>query len=316
MRVFLLTSLKCSNPFGSKLPCTDYIEEETAVTVGNFDGFHKGHIHLIKSLSEEAKRRGLKTLLLTFFPHPLKVLSPGIRFCELSDIYEKILIAQDLDIDYFVFIKFTKRFSLITAKDFLKEIIYKRLKCKYLLVGYDWRFGYGREGEIELAKEMGSRLGFEVGYVEPYRENGKIVSSTLVRRLLKEARLSEVEFFLGRRYWIERKVVRGAGLGSKLGFPTANIKNTRNLCLKRGVYAVRVNRTYMGLANYGTKPTISDKGEDILEVHVLDAKEDFLGKRIRIEFIDFIREERKFGSISELKSRIKEDINIVKGMYR
>ncbi len=316
MEVYLFTSLRCSNLLGSHLPCVDTIPEETAVTVGNFDGFHKGHIHLVKKLSEEAKVRGLKTLLLTFFPHPLKILAPGLHFCEISDIYEKILIAGDLNIDYFVFIKFTKKFSLITAKDFLEEIIYKKLGCRFLLVGYDWRFGYGREGEIELAREVGNKVGFEVGYIEPYRENGKIVSSTLIRRLLKEGRLSDAEFFLGRKYWIERKVIKGEGRGKKMGFPTANIKNTKNLCLRRGVYAVRVNDKCTGVANYGLRPTFYRNSEDILEVHVLEKDESFLGKRMKIEFLEFLREEKCFTSISELKKQIEKDINIVIKRYK
>ncbi len=316
MEVFLLTSLKCSNPLGSNLPCVDKIEEKTAITVGNFDGFHKGHIYLVERLINEAKRRNLKTLLLTFFPHPLKVLAPGINFCELSDIYEKIIIAQNLKVDYFVFIKFTRRFSLISARDFLEEIIFNKLNCRYLLVGHDWRFGYGREGEIELAREIGVKKGFEVGYVEPYKENGSIVSSTLIRRLLKEGRIKDAEYFLGRTYWIERKVIKGKGRGTQIGFPTANIKNTKNLCLKKGVYAVRINEKYIGVANYGSRPTFEDKDENLLEVHIPGFKGNFLGKRIKIEFLDFVREERKFKSVNELKSQIEKDINIVVSMYK
>ncbi len=314
MEAFLLTSLKCSNPFGSNLPCIEKLSERTAITVGNFDGFHKGHRFLIRKLGEEAKKRNLKTLLLTFFPHPLKVLSPGVRFCEISDIYEKIIMAEETGVDYFVFIKFTKSFSEIRAREFLEKIIYERLGCKYLLVGYDWRFGYGREGEVELAREVGEKMGFEVGYVEPYTENGKIVSSTLIRRLLKEGRLKEAEFFLGRRYWIERKVIRGSGRGKNIGFPTANLKNTSNLCLKEGVYAVRVNGTHIGVANYGYRPTFGDETK-VLEIHLINFEGDLRGKRLRVEFLDFIREERKFSDVKELKKQIEEDIKLVKNRY-
>ncbi len=314
METFLLTSLKCSNPFGSKLPCIERLSESTAITVGNFDGFHKGHRFLVRKLGEEAKKRNLKTLLLTFFPHPLKVLSPGVRFCEISDIYEKIVMAGETGVDYFVFIKFTKSFSKIRAREFLEKIIYEKLGCKYLLVGYDWRFGYGREGEVELAREVGEKMGFEVGYVEPYTENGKIVSSTLIRRLLKEGRLKEAEFFLGRRYWIERKVIRGSGRGKNIGFPTANLKNTSNLCLKEGVYAVRINGTHIGVANYGYRPTFGEKTR-ILEVHLINFEGELKGRRLRVEFLDFIREEKKFSDVKELKKQIEEDIKLVKNRY-
>jgi riboflavin kinase/FMN adenylyltransferase len=189
----------------------------------------------------------------------------------------------------------------------LEEIIYRRLRCRYLLVGYDWRFGYRREGEIELAKEVGERLGFEVELANPFKKNGHIVSSTLVRRLLSEGRLREAEEFLGRRYWIRRKVIRGDGRGSKIGFPTANLKDTEDLCLKEGVYAVIVEEKMPAVANYGYRPTF-DGRKKVLEVHIPNFSSELKGKRIKVEFVEFIREERKFNSLEELKSQIEKDI--------
>jgi len=151
--------------------------------------------------------------------------------------------------------------------------------------------------------------------VEPYTENGKIISSTLIRRLLKEGRLKEAEFFLGRKYWIERKVISGSGRGKKIGFPTANLKNTTNLCLKEGVYAVRIDGTHIGVANYGYRPTFGNETK-VLEVHLIDFEVNIKGKRLRVEFLDFIREERKFSGVEELKKQIEEDIRLVKNRYK
>ncbi len=283
------------------------INDRTAVTVGNFDGFHVGHRYLVRNLKRRAKERNLKTLLVTFCPHPLKVLAPKLFLCELSSAEEKVELIREENVDYLCFIRFDEEFSRISARDFLKKILHERLGCKFLLVGYDWRFGYRREGEIELAREIGERVGFEVELAKPYRKNGHIVSSTLVRRLLSEGRLEEAEEFLGRRYWVRRTVVKGKGIGSKIGYPTLNFKDTEDLCLKEGVYVVRVEDRFLGVANFGCRPTFNGK-KRILEVHIIDWSGDLLGARVKVEFLRFLREERKFSSVDDLKKQIERDI--------
>ena len=183
-----------------KVELLERLEENTALIVGNFDGVHIGHKYLIEKLKKEASSRGLKTAVVTFCPHPLKVLAPRLFSCELSSAEEKMELLEDEGIDYLCFIHFDRNFSTMRAKDFLREVLFHRLGCRYLLVGHDWRFGYKREGEIELAREIGKELGFEVELAKPYKKNGHIVSSTLVRRLLSEGRLEEAQEFLGRRY--------------------------------------------------------------------------------------------------------------------
>ena len=283
--------------------------EETAVTVGSFDGYHLGHRYLVSKLKERAKERKLKTLIVTFCPHPLKVLAPKVKLCELTDPEEKKELLGAEGIDYICFIRFDREFSKIPAREFLEDILFKRLGCRFLLVGYDWRFGHRREGEIELAREVGKRLGFEVEPVEPFTLNGHVVSSTLIRRLLSEGRVEEVKDFLGRRYWIKRRVTKGEGRGSKIGFPTANLKGTENLCLKEGVYAVLVEGRYPGVANYGERPTFGG-GKRVLEVHIPGFKGDLKGKTLKVEFLKFLREEKKFPSVEDLKKQIEKDIQL------
>ncbi len=306
MRSFFLklSSKKCPIKFDS----LEKVEDRTAIVVGNFDGFHLGHRHLIRILKKRAKERNLRTTVVTFCPHPLKVLAPRLLLCELSSADEKAELLEREGVDYLCFIRFDKEFSKMGAKEFLEEVLYRRLGCRFLLVGYDWRFGHRREGEIELAREVGERLGFEVELVSPFKRNGHIVSSTLVRRLLSEGRLEEAEEFLGRRYWIRRKVVRGEGRGSKLGFPTANLKDTENLCLRTGVYAVLVNDELPAVANYGLRPTFDGKRK-VLEVHIPGFSGDLRGRSIKVEFLKFLREERKFPSVEELKEQIERDIH-------
>jgi riboflavin kinase/FMN adenylyltransferase len=309
-----VVSLRVNSKCLKDLPCYEGLEEEHAITVGVFDGVHLGHQYLLKKLIESAQRRGLKGCVLSFYPHPSKVLSPGQQPCELTDPLERAERMLRLGIDRAVFINFDREFSRIRAEDFLKHVLFERLRCRYLLVGYDWRFGYKREGEVELAKEMGQRLGFEVETAEPFYKNGHIISSTYIRRLLHSGRLEEASEYLGENYWVKRKVVRGSGRGSSLGYPTANLGPSENLCLKEGVYAVRVNEQFLGVANYGFRPTFDGKTK-VLEVHILDFEGNLRGERLKVEFLSFLREEKKFSSKDELIEQIERDIAIVREKF-
>jgi riboflavin kinase/FMN adenylyltransferase len=309
-----VVSLRVNSKCLKDLPCYEGLEEEYAITVGVFDGVHLGHRYLLKKLIESAQRRGLKSCVLSFYPHPSKVLSPGQQPCELTDPLERAERILRLGIDRVVFINFDREFSRIRAEDFLKHVLFERLRCRYLLVGYDWRFGYRREGEVELAKEIGQRLGFEVETAEPFYKNGHIISSTYIRRLLHSRRLEEASEYLGENYWVKRKVVRGSGRGSSLGYPTANLGPSENLCLKEGVYAVRVNEQFLGVANYGFRPTFDGKTK-VLEVHILDFEGNLRGERLKVEFLSFLREEKKFSSKDELIKQIERDIAIVREKF-
>lgn len=290
-------------------------EKPKVLVVGNFDGVHLGHKHLIETVIKKAQEKDLSPAVLMFEPHPLHVLEKEYAPCLLSSVEERKSYIKAIGIEDIVVIEFTKAFSQMSARDFIEKIVYEKLNTKVLIVGYDWRYGAKREGEFELAKEIGETLGFEVYLSEPYKVNGHIVSSTLIRRLLKEGKLEDVKTYLGRYYDINRKVIRGKSLGTKLGFPTANIDDTKNMCLKEGVYAVRVNGSYLGVANYGKRPTVDNDIENMLEVHILDFSEDITGKYLHIEFLEFLREEKKFNSLQELKSQIKEDVSKAKNLF-
>jgi riboflavin kinase/FMN adenylyltransferase len=290
------------------------LEKPIALAVGNFDGVHLGHQHLLNILILKAKEKNLIPSVLMFDPHPLEVLEKESAPCIISTVEERKEYMYELGIENIFVINFTKEFSNIPARDFIKNYVYEKLNTKLLIVGYDWRYGAKREGEFELAKEMGEKLGFEVIPSEPYKVDGHIVSSTLIRRLLKEANLSDVKKYLGRDYTIKRNVVKGKGLGSKIGFPTANISNTSNMCLKEGVYAVKVGN-YIGVANYGKRPTVENTNQNILEVHIIDFNGDLLDNVLNITFLGFLREEKKFNSIEELKTQIKTDIETAKALF-
>ncbi|RMH80557.1 MAG: bifunctional riboflavin kinase/FAD synthetase [Acidobacteria bacterium] len=308
-------SLKTSlSPCLRGMKCMEALDEDTVITVGVFDGVHLGHEFLIKRVLQKAKPFGLKSLALSFYPHPSKVLSPQQAPCELTNPWERTELLKALGVDMVIFLKFDRAFSKMSAENFLREVLHKRLRCKHLVVGYDWRFGYKREGEIELAKEIGQELGFSVEEINPFRLNGHTVSSTLIRRLLHMGRLEEASLYLGRTYGIKRRVVKGESRGTQLGFPTANLEATENLCLKEGVYAVRVEHNLLGVANYGKRPTFEGR-KKVLEVHLIDFDGDLRGRELYVEFLKFIREERKFSSLEELIAQIKRDISTVRSLF-
>ena len=309
-----LYSLRVDSECVKGLDCVEGVNYDSAITVGNFDGVHVGHQYLVRDLVEKAKLESLKPVVLSFYPHPIKVLSPAQAPCEINNIEERAQILLSHGVHACFFVKFTKDFAHIRADDFIRKVIHEKLRCKLLLVGYDWRFGYKREGEIELAKELGQELGFQVETVKPYKVNGHIVSSTLIRRLLHTGRLEDASMYLGRNYYIFRKVVRGDGRGSKIGFPTANLEGTDNLCLKEGVYAVMVDGVHLGVANYGYRPTFGGK-KKVLEVHIIGKRLDLYGKKIKVEFLNFLREEIKFHSVKELIEQIDKDMSRVLSMY-
>jgi len=286
--------------------------EKTAVAVGNFDGIHLGHIYLLKTLKGEAFKSNLTPLVVTFDPHPAVVLKKGKDFCTLSTAEEKReIIEKQLGLNYEI-LPFTEEFSKTAPEEFIEKTLLERFKAQLILVGYDWHFGRGAKGNANTVYEICKRRGCEVIQLQPYTIGGKIVSSSLVRALLKEALLKPASLFLGRPYWIRRQVVKGKGLGSKLGVPTLNFEEVENLCLPNGVYVVCIDG-HPAVANLGYSPTI--KGQKrTLEVHVL---RDFfeVSDRPKIVFKRYLRPERAFKSVEELLRRIKEDIRHTKETF-
>ncbi len=285
---------------------------DTAITVGNFDGVHLGHVHLVRRLKEEAARRNLKPLVITFDPHPIEVLQPRNRFfCKLSTAGEKVELLRKLGVEVEV-LPFTEEFSKIPPERFLREFLLERFKAKLLVVGYDWHFGKDASGDVSLVREFCLKHRCEFAEVEPYTVGGKVVSSSLVRELLKEKRIKEAALYLGHPYWIRRRVEKGTGKGRELGFPTLNFGNVGRLCLPDGVYVVCIDG-YPAVANLGYAPTL--KGfKRTLEVHVL---RDFfkISDRPRIVFKRFIREEVGFKTVEDLIEQIRKDVDFVRKTY-
>jgi riboflavin kinase/FMN adenylyltransferase len=285
------------------------------VTIGNFDGVHRGHIPIFQRLIQEARQEKRKAVVITFDPHPKKILRPEIRpFYLITTIEEKIDLIEAQGIDAMVIVPFSLEFSKITAEEFIRRILWDKLRIKKIFIGHDYTFGTNREGNESFLKAVGKKLGFEVALINAVRIGGKTVSSTRLRLAILDGDVKTAATLLGRPYNVSGIVVRGKNRGSHLGFPTANIKPDKVLIPARGVYAVMVHfekSQLQGVLNIGFNPTFADD-ELSIEVYLFDFRGDIYGERLNILFIDRIRDEVKFDGPERLIEQIKRDINQAK----
>ena len=288
------------------------------LTIGNFDGVHRGHLALFEKVKARAGAIGGQSAVMTFEPHPIRVMKPGNGPLLITPTRQKIELIGKAGIDVLFCIPFTRDFAAISAEDFVRDILVGRIGVKEIVVGYDYAFGRNREGNIPLLKQMGEKLGFLVHLVEPIHIDHTLVSSTSIRRLVQDGKLPEAKTLLGRDYEVEGVVVSGHQRGGKLlGFPTANLKPEDELLPKTGVYAVTVmidDRAYQGVTNVGYNPTFHDKSLTV-ETHVLDYSGDLVGKNIRINFLSRLRGERSFQDIRELSEQIARDIEDARTVF-
>ncbi len=281
------------------------------VTIGNFDGVHLGHQMLFSEVVGKAYRHSGTSVAVTFDPHPLKVLRPdGIRL--ISTTEQKIELIQLAGIDVLVILPFNRELAATSAGDFVDKILVQVIGVKELVVGYDYAFGKGRQGNIDFLKERGRILGFPVTMVDAHYENGMLVSSTKIRELVTEGRMRDVRRLLGRYYQIRGEVQRGRQRGGReLGFPTANLRISEDdLCPKRGVYVTQVvykGKVYGGVSNIGYNPTFGEN-RLVAETHIFDFDSDIYGHPIKINLLRYLRGEKKFAGIEELAAQIKLDI--------
>jgi riboflavin kinase/FMN adenylyltransferase len=281
------------------------------VTIGNFDGVHWAHQAIFKKVIERAKDLNGTSVVITFEPHPIKVMSPDKARPLITLLEQKGELVINQGIDIFLLIKFTREFAAIPARDFVKDILVDKLGIKEVVVGYDYAFGHRREGNIKLLKEMGQQFNFEVHQVGPVYVGNRLVSSTSIRNLIMDGRVSEAKRLLGRNYQIRGEVIRGRDRGGPLlGYPTANLRLVDELIPKEGVYIVTVDidgKIYQGLTNIGYNPTFKDKTLSV-ETHILDLSADILRKKIKINFLSHLRDEITFASVKELSKQISSDI--------
>jgi riboflavin kinase/FMN adenylyltransferase len=292
----------------------------TVVTVGNFDGVHLGHRVILGRVTARAKELGSQPVALTFDPHPAKVLRPQASLPLLTTPEQKFRLLGEAGMDAVVVLPFTREFAAIPARDFVVRYFVERLKAREVVVGHDYSFGHKREGNIDLLKELGQTLGFTVQVVWAVEVNGAVVSSSLIRAMLKLGKVEEANELLGRPYFVSGQVIAGKGRGAKLlGIPTANILPENDLLPASGIYAVvahRGEKVLPGVANIGTCPTFDGETALSLEVHIFDFAGDLYGEKLGVEFVARLREERRFPSIEALGAQIRSDIEAARQVLR
>ncbi len=288
--------------------------KNAVVTIGNFDGVHKGHQALINEIVKKAAAIDGTAIALTFEPHPIRVLKKNNHPPLITRYDQKVELLSQSGLDVLICIPFTREFASITAKEFIEDILVNRIGMKAIVIGKDYAFGKNREGNIDFLKKYATAFGFEVivpDWIPVSGSQPNRISSTRIRELVMDGAVEEVVDLLGRNYQIRGKVETGRNRGGKLlGFPTANIKLHDELSPKLGVYAVTVEclgKKFKGVANIGYSPTFDDH-KFTVEVHILDFNENIYGQRIRVNFISRLRDEKKFANIEDLSEQIRHDI--------
>ncbi len=290
------------------------------VTIGNFDGVHRGHQAIFREIVKRAKSSNGTSVVTTFEPHPVKIINPGKKLPLLTSLEQKRNLLISREIDILLLLDFTLEFAAMSARSFVKDILVNKLGAQEIVVGYDYVFGNKREGNVKLLKEMGREFGFDVHRVGPVYVNKEVVSSTSIRNLILGGDVSGAKKLLGRNYQIKGEVVKGKNRGgSMLGYPTANIRLSGNrLIPKQGVYVVAVeiqDRILPGLTNIGYNPTFKENSLSI-ETHILDMNEDILKKEIRVNFLSRLRDEMTFSTPQELSKQIKQDIKKARDFFQ
>ncbi len=280
------------------------------VTIGNFDGVHLGHREIFRKLKKSAREIGGVSVVITFDPHPLKVVPSARTVSLINTLDEKITLIEASGIDILLIIKFDPDFAAMPAADFVERILVGKIGLKRLIIGYDYAFGKQREGNIALLKTMGERFSFVVEELLPISDGAITYSSSLIRKMISAGAVADIVRYLGRNFSIAGKVVHGADRGRSLGFPTANIDTDKELIPAEGVYAVKAkiaDKLYDAACNIGFNPTFASSGKTI-EVFVFDFDEDLYGKEIRVYFFERLRDEKRFDSVTELVAAITADV--------
>ncbi|MEZ9196462.1 bifunctional riboflavin kinase/FAD synthetase [Shewanella sp. 10N.286.54.B9] len=287
------------------------------LTIGNFDGVHRGHAEVINRLVDKAKHLDLPAVVMTFEPQPQEFFRGDNAPARLSLLRDKVMLLDELSIDRMLCINFNKKFADYTAEDFVEQLLVKALGVKYLVVGDDFCFGKQRQGNFDMLRKAGEKFGFAVVSTQSFVLGDTRVSSTEVRRLLAEGNMEQARRLLGHPFILSGKVAHGQKIGRTIGFPTANIALKRKVTPVRGVFAVKLywdnSDIYEGVANVGFRPTVNGQVCQ-LEVHLFDFDGDLYGKTVEVELVAKIRDEQPFGSLDALKKQIKNDADKAKAL--
>lgn len=294
--------------------------DATAVTLGNFDGVHRAHQHMLKRVLEVAAQRDLASCVVTFEPTPREFFDPATAPARLMTLTEKHAAFVHLGIDHHLSVRFDRRVASMSAEQFSQQLLADTVGARHVVTGYDFRFGRRREGDVDRLRSDGSKLGFEVEQIAAQREGDLVISSTAVRDALASGDLDAAARLLGARYSMSGRVVRGQQLGRTLGYPTANLRPGRRVLPLEGVFAVEVCdgaslRQHPAVASLGTRPTVNGRGH-LLEVHLFDFQGNLYGRRLRVSFVRKLRDEARFSSLEAMTEQMHRDASEARGALR
>ena len=288
--------------------------KKAVVAIGNFDGVHLGHQKVLKEAKTMAKKLKLSFGAMTFEPMPVMFFNKKIKNHRVNSLNQKKYYLKKLKLDFLVIVKFNRIFSSLTAEKFIENIIYKKINCKYVYISRNFKFGFERKGNLKTLKFFENKFGYKSIIIKPHKKDNKIISSTMIRKKIASGKINEANKLLGRKWSIEGKVIAGKKRGRKIGFPTCNLKLNNYIIPQRGVYAVKVNGNNFakkGIANIGFRPTFNGQNL-LLETNIFGINKNLYNKVINVHFKKFIRKEKKFQNIKELKKQIKIDIQKAK----
>ena len=286
----------------------------SVIAIGNFDGLHLGHRKVINEAKQKAKKYKLPFGVMTFEPVPMMFFSKIKKDHRINSLQQKKEQFKKLKLDFLIIIKFNKKFSSLTAEEFIRKIIYKKTKCKYLYVSKNFKFGFKRKGNIQTLKKFENKFNYKNIITKPYKKNNKTISSTFIRNKIRAGNVELANKLLNRNWCVAGKVIKGKKRGRKIGFPTCNVNLNNYVIPKLGVYAVRVNTNNFnknGVANIGYRPTFNGQNL-LLETNIFGINKNLYNKVINVSFKKFIRKEKKFKNFEYLKKQIRLDIKQAK----
>ena len=290
------------------------------LAIGVFDGVHRGHQAVISTSAEHSRAANGTPVVVTFDPHPEKVLRPERAPHLLTATQHKIALIRELGVGNLLIITFDKQFASTEPEDFVAALVTQAKPLREICVGHEWSFGKNRRGNLDLLKTLGAKFNFNVVGIPPVQINGAVVSSTAIRQAVEKGDFAKAAEMLGREYTILGTVTHGDNLGKKIGFPTANLSAHSEQFPPNGVYAAEAkidNERYLGVINLGVRPTVSSgKSERVLEIHLFDFNRDLYGRDMEVRFLKFLRAEKKFASVEKLVEQIRSDVDQARKFLR
>ena len=288
--------------------------QKGVLAIGNFDGIHLGHQKVILDAKKKSIKNKLPFGIMTFEPIPVMFFNNRIKSHRINSLHQKINQFKKFKLDFLIIINFNKKFSKLSAEQFIEKIIFKKTKCKYLYVSKNFRFGFKRRGSIKTLKKFEDKFNFKNLIIKPFKRKKKVISSSLIRKKIKEGKIKEVNKLLNRNWVVDGKVIKGNKRGRRIGFPTCNLKMGNYVVPRLGVYAVKVKSSDFdkkGIANIGYRPTFNGQSL-LLETNIFGINKNLYNKVISVSFKKFIRGEKEFKDIEYLKKQIKIDIKQAK----